>query len=188
VHGLVAIKAPVNLFKHSNRHKKNPYSMEIQRLNELLVYEPLTGEIFTRLPFRKMCPDSENFIVVWDRLQQKRTKFKVDRLAWQLGNNKRLRKNQRVLHKNLNTDDNRLVNLSTVSLSIFSKINEAARNLKGELRVLPHEKDQYDFCVHYFENKLKRAERFSDIVFAQKRLLVLQLKFAKVLTKYCLFE
>jgi hypothetical protein len=162
--------------------------MELKRLNELLIYNAATGEVFTKANSRRVEPDADGVVVIWCKDIKKRFKFKFDRLCWTLGNNKRLRKNQKVLHKNLDNEDCRLVNISAVSLTVFAKINEAARNLRGELKITPHETDQYDFCVHYFENKLRRTERFSDIVFAQRRLLVLQLKFAKVLTKYCYFN
>jgi hypothetical protein len=162
--------------------------MELKRLNELLIYNAATGEVFTKANNRKVEPDADGVVVLWDNLTKRKVKFKMNRLCWTLGNGKKLRRNQRVLHKNLNTEDHRLVNITAVSLGVFAKINEAARNLRGELKILPHASDQWDFCVYYFENKIKRVERFSDIVFAQRRLIVLQLKFAKVLTKYCLFE
>jgi hypothetical protein len=162
--------------------------MELKRLNELLIYNAATGEVHMRASNRRVEPDADGVVVLWDSLNKRKVKFKMNRLCWTLGNGKRLRKNQRVLHKNLNTEDHRLVNITAVSLVVFAKINEAARNLRGELKVLPHTTDKWDWLVVYFENKLKRSERFSDIVFAQRRLLVLQLKFAKVLTKYCIFE
>jgi hypothetical protein len=162
--------------------------MELTRLNELLIYNAATGEVSTRASNRRVEPDADGVVVIWDSLNKRKVKFKMNRLCWTLGNNKKLRKNQRVLHKNLNTDDNRLINISAVSLAVFAKINEAARNLRGELKITPHVSDKWDWLVIYFENKIKRSERFSDIVFAQRRLLVLQLKFAKVLTRWCIFE
>jgi hypothetical protein len=137
---------------------------------------------------RKVLPDADGVVVIWDKQEKRKVKFKHDRLCWVLGNNKRLRKNQRILHKNLNSDDNRLVNLTAVSLAVFAKVKEAERNLRGELKIVPHATDQWDFCVHYFENKLKRSERYCDIIAAQQRFLVLQLKYAKVLTTYCVFN
>lgn len=162
--------------------------MELQRLNELLVYEPFTGEIFTRNPFRKLSPDPEGFITVWDRQIQKRTKFKVGRLCWILGNNKKLRKNQKVLFKNLNPLDTRLINLAVVPPSVFNKIQEAAKNLRGGIKLQPHHADMYMFTVLYYDNRLHKKELFHDILAAQQRVTSLQLKSAKVLTKYCLFE
>jgi hypothetical protein len=162
--------------------------MELQRLNELLVYKPLTGEIFTKEPYRKLSPDPEELITIWDRVTQKRTKFKVGRLCWILGNNKKLRKNQKVLFRNLNSEDTRLVNLLVVTPAVFSKIQEAAKNLRGGLKILPHASDMYDFVVWHYNNRIYRKETFHDIITAQQRLHVLQLKAAKVLTKYCIFE
>lgn len=137
---------------------------------------------------RKVVSDADGFLTVWDSASKKKTKFKTDRLCWTLGNNKKLRKNQRVLHLNLNTADNRLANLRVVPSSIFNKVSEAAKNLGGALKIQPHIKDKYNFNVLFFKDKVLKREIYGDIIGAQQRLIVLQLQSAKVLTRYCCFD
>ena len=162
--------------------------MELSRINELLVYDPLTGDITMRDTIRKVSPDPDGFVTIWDNLSKKKTKFKADRLAWTLGNNKKLRKNQKVLHLNLNLKDNRLTNLKLVPSAVFNKIQEAAKNLSGALRIQPHPTDRYDFNLFYFNDRVLKKETYSDIMITQRRLIELQLRFAKVLTRFCIFD
>jgi hypothetical protein len=173
---------------HSNRHLKGYYNLELQRINELLAYNPLTGEIQSKEVGRKIAPDAEGFITIWDSTIKKKTKFKADRLCWTLGNNKKLRKNQKILHLNLSKTDNRLPNLRVVPSSVFNKVNEAAKNLGGALKITPHLTDKYNFVVSYFKDKVQKKEIVCDITNAQQRLIMLQLQSAKILTKYCIFD
>jgi hypothetical protein len=162
--------------------------VELQRINELLAYNPLTGEIQSKEAGRRIAPDAEGFITVWDSTIKKKTKFKADRLCWTLGNNKKLRKNQKILHLNLSKTDNRLSNLRVVPSSVFNKVNEAAKNLSGALKIQPHPTDKYNFLVIYFKDKVVKKDIVFDIIEAQRRLIVLQLQSAKVLTKFCCFD
>ena len=162
--------------------------MELQRINELLVYDPLTGFITNRNTARKVISDADGFVTIWDSSIKKKTKLKMDRLAWTLGNNKKLRKNVKVLHLNLNLKDNRLRNLRVVPSSVYNKVMEASKNLSGALKIQPHPSDKYNFIVSYFKDKVQKKDIVFDIIEAQRRLIVLQLQSAKVLTKYCCFE
>lgn len=162
--------------------------MELKRLNELLQYHPQIGVITSRESQRPFPPDADGSITVYDPEGRKRTKFRADRLCWTLGNGKKLRKNQKILHKNLKTKDNRLQNLVLVSSLVYNKIQEAAKNLGGGLKITPHLTDKYIFNLTYFENKIHKKERMHDFIAAQQRLIVLQLKYAKVLTQHCNFN
>lgn len=162
--------------------------MELKRINELVTYEPLTGALYSKGSGRPLEPDADGFYTLYDTQTRVRTKFKADRLCWSIGNGKKLRKNQKILHKNLKQRDNRLSNLVLVSPLVYSKVQEAAKNLAGGLTVQPSIKDKYDFFVWYFDNKMRVKERYCDIIAAKQRLIVLQLKYAKVLTTYCCFD
>ena len=162
--------------------------MELQRINELLTYSPQTGEIHSRESNRKITPCPDGFYTIWDNISRKKTKFKADRLAWTLGNNKKLRKNQKILHLNLNNEDNRLPNIRVVPSSVYNKVMEASKNLSGGLKITPHLTDKYNFVVSYFRDKVQKKDIVCDIIEARRRLIVLQLQSAKVLTKFCCFE
>ncbi len=162
--------------------------MKISRLNELVEYNPLTGEIFNRKAKRKLYPDEFGMVTIYDGAIKSRTKYKLDRLCWQLGNNKELKPKQKVLHKNLVQSDNRLTNLKLVPAGVYNKIQEAAKNLNGALRVIQHPSDMYNYLVVYFLDKIEKRELKPDIISAQQRLIQLQLVNAKVLSKYCCFE
>lgn len=162
--------------------------MELERLNQLLQYDHLTGKLFSKEHNREIQADPDGFITIWDSLAKKKTKFKADRLCFTLGNNKKVRKNQKILHKNLNNKDNRLVNLVLISQSVHNRVKEASKNLSGGIKIQPHIKDKYDFVVSYFDDKFHTKEVYCDIIAAQNRVIVLQLKYAKVLTRYCCFE
>ena len=162
--------------------------MDLKRLNELLVYSPHTGEIRMKASNTKITPDADGFYTIYDVLSKKRTKMKADRLSWSLGNNKRLQHSNKILHRNLRQLDNRLSNLVLVSPRVYSKINEASKNLGGALRITPHPNDRYDYIVYYFSDKLLKKEIYCDMIAARQRLIELQLKFAKVLTRHCNFD
>ena len=162
--------------------------MDLKRLNELLIYSPHTGEIRMKASGRLINTDPDGFITVYDAISKRRTKFRVNRLAYALGNGKILRKNQKILHLNLDLTDNRLRNLKAVSGGVFAKVKESSRNLTKELKITPHPTDQYDYFVSYFDNKLLKKEVFHDIIAARQRLIELQLRYAKVLTRYCNFD
>lgn len=162
--------------------------MDLKRLNQLLEYVPHTGDLFTRANRHKLIADADGFYTVYDAQTKKRTKIKADRLCWSLGNNRKLSKAQKILHKNLNYTDNRLQNLVLTSPRVFSKVQEAAKNLGGGLRLAPHHHDKYDINIFYFSNKRLVKEVYCDIIAAKRRLLVLQLRYAKVLTRYCYFD
>ena len=162
--------------------------MDLKRLNELLEYSPHTGEVRLKPSKHKIIADADGFYTIYDVATKRRTKIKADRLCWALGNNKRLLKTQKILHKNLKYTDNRLSNLVLVSAKVFSKVQEAAKNLSGGLRLTPHHLDRYNINILYFSEKRLIKEIFCDIISARQRLLELQLKYAKVLTRHCCFD
>jgi hypothetical protein len=162
--------------------------MTPEKLAEYLIYEPLTGNIRLRKNNRILIPDAYGFISLYIHKELKKHKLKVDKVAYELGNNRKVPASHRVLHKNLREEDNRLVNLTTVHRQTMRKINEAVRNLNGYLRMVPHPEDQFLYYIEYQDNGIYHRELRHDIVTARQHLLKLQLKFAKLLNKYCIFD
>lgn len=160
--------------------------LKLELLNAELRYDFSTGNLFKKGTGRLLPVDYEGFVSFFLPTEKKRVKMKASRLAWQLGNGKVLRKNQRIFHRNFDEQDLRLSNLVAVSLPVFNSLREAARNFNNELRLCPMENDAFDIVIYYYENRVRKKERFCDVVQAKKRLLALQLKYAKILTKYCL--
>lgn len=75
-----------------------------------------------------------------------------------------------------------------VTKDIYKKIKEAHHNLSGYLRIQPHTSDAFCYVVHYREDNRNKCIVLQDIVIAKKRYLALQLKYAKILNKWCLFD
>jgi len=162
--------------------------MQLQRLKELLHYDPATGSLSNIKNSRVRYPCPDGFITVYCNQTLKKYKIKASIACWMLGNNKELPQNQKVLHKNLDSSDNRLINLTTISKQASKKLLDARRNLSGCLRLLPHPEDQHGLLVVYIQGGMERKEVLYDIGVARRRLLALQLRFAKVLNRYCLFD
>ena len=162
--------------------------MVLQRLKELLVYDPVTGVIQNKKSKRQMQQDEYGFIVVYDNNLKKRSKIKAAKVAWELGNDKELPKDKRIIHKNLIETDTKLANLGLITRNQYRQLQEAIRNLGGNVRLLPHPEDQFSYIIRYQLNGKEKREVRYDIGAASSKYLQLQLKFAKILNKYCLFD
>jgi len=162
--------------------------MTPERLKELLEYFPLTGEVRNRKNKRTLQQDHDGLVVVFCSITKKSTKMKLERVAYALGFGVFPKEHQRVLHRNLDVEDNRLVNLMLVSRAEFLQIKEAHRNLIKDIRIQPHGSDQFDYVISWFEKGIERRKIVHDIIKARQGVLRLQLKYSKILTKYCIFE
>jgi len=163
--------------------------MELERLKQLLRYDTLSGCVYLRKNNRKLLPDQAGSIVVYDgESERKINRFKLSTVAYALGFDRFPSKNQKVLHKNLDTNDNRLNNLQLVSSSVFRQIREAHKNLTTGIRIVPHSEDQFAYYLVWFSEGEEKRKVFYDIGTARKAQLKLQLKYSKVLTKYCIFD
>lgn len=162
--------------------------MTPERLKDLLEYFPLTGVVRTRKNKRILQQDYDGLVVVFCSLTKKTTKMKLERVAYALGFGSFPKENQRVLHRNLDLEDNRLSNLMLVTRAEFLLIKEAYRNLSKDIKIQAHGTDQFDYIISWFEKGIERKKIVHDIIKARQGMLKLQLKYSKILTKYCIFD
>lgn len=163
--------------------------MNYKILLENVRYDHLTGELFYKKNDRLMKPDEDGFVFYSQAKPEKLLiKVKANKLCCLLGFGKPVRQDQRVLHRNLNESDCRLRNLLVVPRKVYLQINEARLNLESRLRLVPHEQDQHSYWLIQRKEGMDRRELIHDIVIAQRRLLNAQLKYAKILSKYCVFD
>ena len=99
-----------------------------------------------------------------------------------------IEQNQVLYSKNLNKLDLRFCNIGLCSRAVLLRINEAQRNLQGDLKLLLHPKDMFSYIVHWTEDGQKKKKVVHDVVLAKKMHLRLQLKFSKVLAKYLVLD
>lgn len=158
------------------------------RLRELLTYDPVKGEIRTKKG-RLLVPDHDGLVTIFDaNAKPKHKKYKLNKIAYYLAFGLFPRKDQVVLHKNLDSEDYKIHNLLVVSKKVFCNIKEAQKNLSGGIKITPHPEDQFAYEVNWFEEGKPKKVVHYDIAFAQRVQTRLILKFSKFLTKYCLFD
>lgn len=161
----------------------------LERLKELLEYNPETGKVIIRKSQRVLTPDADGIVVIFDsKAKPKTRKYKLERIAYYLAFSIVPREDQKVLHKNLDPEDNRIQNLSLVSRSVFRQIKEAHRNLDGGIHLVPHATDQFSYILKWYEGGVEKSKIIQDIVIARRQQLKLQLKYSKILTKFCVFD
>ena len=161
----------------------------VQRLMQLLQYDPLTGNVLVRKSKRILQGDSNGQVSVYDATAKPALKrYLLDKLAFALAYEQWPRKDQRILHKNLNPDDNRLCNLALVSRTVFNKIQEAHRNIDYGIKMKAHTTDQYKYIVNWYEDSQVKIKVLNDVVSARHLYMQLKLKYSKILTKYCVFD
>lgn len=118
----------------------------------------------------------------------KSVKYKLDKLAYFLWTGIFPSENSKILHKNLDDNDNRASNLVEVSRGTYNKIKEAEKNLDYGIRIGNHPTDQLSHILYWYENGAERFKVVGDIVVAKRLKTKLQLKYSKFLTKYCIFD
>lgn len=161
----------------------------LENILELVEYNPYVGSLSYRKNSKVISPDPEGFCVLSAKgFKPASKKFKMDKLIWLIISSKSLEKDERILHKNLDKNDNRLVNLSIVTREEYLEIYNANRNLDGGIRYVQHPNDQYCFRVYWFEGSSEKSKVVQDVVTAKRLEQKLRFKYMKILTKYCLFE
>lgn len=163
--------------------------MNISQLKEIIEYDIFEGSFFllkNKSRYRRIFPNEEGYIIFYK--DSKRLKLKANKLAIELVQNIIVQKDKIILHKNLNENDYRYINLKLISKKTYSIIKEAHRNLSGFLKIQPHSKDVFSYVLSWKENSKDKILVVQDIVIAKKLYTKLQLKYAKILNKYCVFD
>lgn len=162
--------------------------MQLQELSSLLNYNPSDGKLTQKSNTKEVHIDECGTITVYNPKTKVRYKIKANKAAWMLGNNKSIRSDQRVLHKNLDARDLTLKNLMLLSRSVYLEVSDAIKNLEGSLRIVSHPIDMFNYFLIYRKKGKEVKEVCYDAVSAKKKYLRMQLKSAKIVSKYCLVE
>lgn len=140
------------------------------------IYRLSDGKVFA--------PTDEGAVVLSEPLGAFRKRLNYARVCWVLGNKKNIPEGFKIIHINLDPFDYRLKNLKCISKDEILKVKEAKRNMEEYLTLRSHPSDRYAFLVQYSEGGKKKSECYYDISAATRRYKQLQLRFAKVLSKY----
>lgn len=159
------------------------------KLNEMLHYEILTGKFFIKKNselVREVFPTEEGYLMFYR--QGKRIKLKANKVAIELVTGDKVPDEKSVLHKNLDENDYRLQNLKIIPRQAYLAVKEAQRNLSGALKLTPHPEDMFCYVLSWKEDGKDRRKVIKDVVVAKRTYNKLQLKCAKILSKYCVFD
>lgn len=135
---------------------------------------------------RQVFPDEEGYLTFFR--QGKKYKLKANKAAAEIGLGIDLPDDKVILHKNLDYEDFRLKNLQVVSREVLKEVKEAHRNLSGALLMKPHSSNVFCYVLQWKEDGRLRTMLCEDIVVAKREYLKLKLKYAKLLSKYCVFD
>lgn len=163
--------------------------MKDLKLDDILEYGIFDGSFYIKKDskvVRKIFPNEDGYLVFYRN--GKRIKLKANKVAMQLVSGKSISENKVVLHKNLDENDYRLQNLKIISKSAYLLVKEAQRNLSGALKLQPHPTDMFCYILFWKDSGKDRKSVIYDIVVAKRTYNKLQLKYAKILSKYCVFD
>lgn len=155
----------------------------------MLHYEILTGRFFIKKNadlVREIFPTEEGYLMFYR--QGKRIKLKANKVAIEIVTGDKVPDEKSVLHKNLDENDYRLQNLKVIPRLAYLAVKEAQRNLSGALKLLPHPDDMFCYILNWKESGKDRRKVIKDVVIAKRTYNKLQLKYAKILSKYCVFD
>jgi len=176
-------------------------------IKDLIDYDILTGAFYilkNNTRYRRIFPSEDGYLIFYRN--KRRIKLKANKAAIDFVNesNQGNQSNQYntssnisdnsdiitkvVLHKNLNEDDYRYCNLRLISKKVYNIIKEAHRNLSGALKLQPHSKDVFSYVLTWKENSKDKVLVVQDVVIAKRLYNKLQLKYAKILNKFCIFD
>lgn len=159
------------------------------QIKDLVEYDIIEGSFFilkNNSRYRKIFPNEDGYLVFYKNAR--RIKLKANRVAIELVQNIIVQKDKAVLHKNLDETDFRYCNLKLIAKKTYNTIKESHRNLSGYLKLQPHPKDMFSYVLIWKENGKDKILVVQDIVVAKRMYNKLQLKYAKILSKYCVFD
>lgn len=158
-------------------------------LNEAIKYDMISGEFFIRKKneiLRRIFPKEDGYLIFYKK--GVRYKIKANKVAMELVTGEKLGPNKAILHKNLNENDYRLQNLKVIPKSTYNLIKEAYRNLSGYLKITAHSSDVFSYVLSWKEAGKDRRLVVDDFIVVRRMYTKLQLKYAKILNRYCVFE
>lgn len=161
--------------------------MKLNKILEHIECNHSTGELFVlknNKRYRKIVPNEDNIAIV--SINKTKIKMKYDRLVWCVVYKTNLSTNEVVFHKDLDDENCKVNNLSLIDKSLHFKILEAMKNINGALRLIPHPTDVFCYVLEYKQSGRLRKEVISDITVARKKLLRMQLRYIKFVSKYVL--
>jgi hypothetical protein len=163
--------------------------MNMTQLKEIIDYDIFEGSFFilkNNCRYRRIFPNEDGYLIFYK--DSKRLKLKANKFVIELVQNIIVQKDKVVLHKNLDETDYRYINLKLISKKTYNSIKEAHRNLSGALKLNPHAKDVFSYLLTWKENSKDKILVVQDIVIAKRLYTKLQLKYAKILNRYCVFD
>ena len=185
--------------KDTNTNKEVCKDKEEPIFLQYLAYQPETGNFFFKQKqrsredkLRLLTPNEDCYLLFM--AQGKLLKVRAIKAAFMLYAKQsgkeipEIKKDCVLYSKNLNKFDLRYCNIGLCSRETMFKINEAQRNLHGDLKLLLHPKDMFSYVVHWTEDRQKKKKVVHDVVLAKKLFLRLQLKFSKILAKYLVLD
>lgn len=163
--------------------------LDIELVRQVVEYNPETGEFKNKRNGRDLLPsEGTGLIFVSSKSLGFKFHIKPEKLAWFMMYGTIPSGRKRILHRNLDSSDNRFCNLGIVTNKELRQIREAYSNLKEYIRIVPHTSDQFSYVLHWKSNGVHMREVVQDIVIARRKLRRLQLKNAKILSKFCVFD
>ena len=162
---------------------------ETLQIKDLIEYDAIEGAFYilkNTKKYRRLFPSEDGYLIFYKNT--KRIKLKANKVAIEFVQNITIQKDKTVLHKNLNETDYRYCNLKLISKKAFNSIKEAYKNLSGYLKLQPHSKDMFSYVLIWKENSKDKIVVVQDIVVAKRMLSKLQLKYAKILNRHCVFD
>lgn len=158
-------------------------------INTLIEYDIILGAFYLKKNskiVRRIFPTEEGYLIFFRDCC--RLKLRANKVAIQIVTGEIIPKSKAILHKNLDENDYRLQNLKIISKISYNKVKEAYRNLSGALKMLPHNSDVFSYVISWKEDNKEKKTVVSDIVIAKRIYAKLELKYAKILNKYCVFD